>query len=215
MLPYIEQGGLYATINFRLPIEDPANQSARIQQIPTLLCPTDVVEPFWNAESRDSAGNPTGIICQIAPANYVGVFGTTDPGVDGDGMFYRNSGVNLRDITDGSSNTLALGERSHRLGEAAWAGSVTGTTLYPDPSEGEIGKARLEPGSGMVLGHVGANSGPNSPTSEVNQFYSLHGDGVDFVFADGHVKFIPASIDYNVYVALATIAGGDAVTGDY
>ncbi len=215
MLPQIEQGNLYNTINFRLPIEDPSNATPRLRQIPTFLCPTDEVEPFWNAETRDSAGNPTGIICQVAPANYVGVYGTSDPGVDGDGMFYRNSGVNLRDITDGSSNTIAIGERSHLLGEAAWAGSVTGTWLYPDPSEGEIGKARLEPGSGMILGHVGLGNGPNGPNSEINQFYSLHGQGVEFVFADGHVKFIPSTIDYQVYRGLATIAGGEPTGGDF
>ena len=213
LLPQIEQGTLWATINFKLPIENPAN-TARLQAIPTLLCPSDEVAPFWNAESRDAAGTPTAIICQLAPANYVAMYGTSDPGVDGDGMFFRNSGVALRDITDGSSNTIALGERSHRLGEAVWAGSVTGTLLYPDANEGEIGKARLESAAGIVLGHVGLGYGPNSPGSEVNQFYSLHGQGVDFVFADGHVRFIPSTIDYQVYRALATIAGGEPA-GDF
>jgi prepilin-type N-terminal cleavage/methylation domain-containing protein/prepilin-type processing-associated H-X9-DG protein len=215
LLPQIEQGALYATINFNLAIEHKANLPARMQAIPTLLCPSDEVEPFWSAETRDAAGNVTSVICQIASANYVAVYGTSDPGVDGDGMFFRNSGVNLRDITDGSSNTIALGERSHLLGEAAWAGSVTGTGLYPDASEGEIGARRWEAGSGMVLGHVGLGNGPNSPNSEVNQFYSLHGQGVDFVFADGHARFIPATIDYQVYRAMATIAGGEPASGDF
>jgi prepilin-type N-terminal cleavage/methylation domain-containing protein/prepilin-type processing-associated H-X9-DG protein len=214
MLPQIEQGNLYNSINFKLPIEAPSN-TARLQAIPTLLCPSDEVEPYWNAESRDASGNPTGVICQLAPANYVAVYGTSDPGVDGDGMFYRNSGVAFKDITDGSANTIALGERSHRLGEAAWAGSVTGTMLFPDPSEGEVGKPRLELASGMVLGHVGLGNGPNSPNSEINQFYSLHNQGVEFVFADGHVKFIPDTIDYQVYRAMATIAGGEPAGGDF
>jgi prepilin-type N-terminal cleavage/methylation domain-containing protein len=214
LLPQIEQGTLYATINFKLPIEDPSN-TARLQAIPTLLCPSDEVEPSWRAETRDAGGNPTAVICNVAPANYVAMFGTSDPGVDGDGMFFRNSRVALNDITDGSSNTIALGERSHLLGEAAWAGSVTSTLLYPDPSEGEIGKARLESAPGMILGHVGLGNGPNSPNSEVNQFYSLHGAGVDFVFADGHVKFLPSTIDYQVYRALATMATSDLIGGDY
>src|SRR5271156_5146954 len=46
LLPQIEQGALYATINVKLPIEDSSN-TARLQSIPTLLCPSDEVSPFW------------------------------------------------------------------------------------------------------------------------------------------------------------------------
>jgi len=215
VLPQIEQPNLAATINFRRPIEDIANKAPRLTLIPTLLCPGDETESQWRSEVRDNQGNPTAVICEVAAANYVGMYGTSDPGVDGDGLFFRNSQVALRDIADGLSNTIALGERSHRLGEATWVGSVTGTQLFPDEEEGEIGKARLEHASGMVLGHIGLGYGPNDPRSEVNQFYSVHGDGVNFAFADGHVRFLPSSIDYQVYRALATRDMGETINGDY
>jgi len=49
--------------------------------------------------------------------------------VDGEGVFFRNSNIKFRDITDGLSQTIVVGERSHRLGEATWTGSVTGGKL--------------------------------------------------------------------------------------
>ena len=56
--------------------------------------------------------------------------------IDGDGIFYRDSTIGLRDVTDGAAQTLAVGEQSHALGEATWAGSVTGAVLFPDDQDG-------------------------------------------------------------------------------
>ena len=40
------------------------------------------------------------------------MYGTGEPGSDGDGMFFRNSKVTVKDITDGTSKTLAVGENA-------------------------------------------------------------------------------------------------------
>ena len=82
--------------------------------------------------------------------------------------------------------------------------------MFPESDDGEIAAPHLKPSLAMVLSHAGLGNGPNSPLSEIDQFYSLHGDGANFAFADGHVVFIPGSIDYKVYRAMATRAGGEA-----
>lgn len=214
LLPQMEQKPLFDAVNFSLPIEDAANQTARLANVAAYLCPSDTVPAAWWAMVRNPGGTPTQRICQVAPGNYVGVFGTSDPGVDGDGIFFRDSAIGLRDVTDGTSMTLVIGERSHRLGEATWVGSVTGAVLFPVDNDG-VGYPRAEPGPGMILGHAGGRYGPGDPNGEVNQFYSRHPGGVNFAFADGHVAFLKTTLSSTTFKALATRAGGETISGDY
>ncbi len=217
LLPQLEQSPTFASLNFNRSIEEPSNGTSRATTFAVLLCPSDSVKPAWEAMTRDPGGTPTRVICEVAPANYVGMFGTGEPGVDGDGLFFRDSRVGLRDITDGTSQTIAAGERSHKLGEATWVGSVTGAILFPAPGDGDgIGRPRTETAPGMILGHAGERKGPGDPNGDVNQFYSTHaGPGVHFLFADGHVAFLKATMSHQTYRALATRAGGEPVSGDY
>ncbi len=215
LLPQFEQGPLFNAVNFNLNIEAPANSTGRMPNISIFLCPSDTVRPSWWALKRTLTGAPTERICQVAPSNYVGMYGTSEPGVNGDGSFFRNSFISLRDITDGTAQTIVIGERSHRLGYATWVGSVTDAVLYPEENTG-VGRPRVEHASGMVLGHAGERKGPGDPHGDVNQFYSRHsGGGVNFLFADGHVTFLKSTMDYKTYRALATRAGGEVVSGEF
>ncbi len=213
ILPQLEQTPIYNVIHFDTAIEDPTN-GVRVANIAVYLCPSDEVKSSWPAMSRDALGNPVALICEVAPSNYVGMYGSFEPGVDGDGLFFRNSRVRLADITDGTSQTLAAGERSHFLGVATWAGSVTGAVLFDDDGD-DVGRAHPEDATGMVLGHAGEHATPGDPNSDVNQFYSFHGQGANFLFADGHCSYIPISIDYTAYKAMSTRAGGEPVAGGY
>jgi len=210
ILPQIEQQTVFNSIQFDQPIEAPANAAIRMQLIATYQCPSDPAPTSWTANSLDPLGNLIGPICTVASANYVGVFGITEPGVDGEGVFFRNSQVRLADITDGTAQTLLTGERAHDLGNATWVGSVTGASLF-NPASGPA----VEDGSGMTLGHAGEKLGPGAPGSEVNQFSSKHGAGVNFLFADGHVTFLPSTMPFQTFSALATRAGGETISGDY
>ncbi|HVC98776.1 MAG TPA: DUF1559 domain-containing protein [Pirellulales bacterium] len=214
LLPELEQFGTYQQIQFGLPIEHPLNADVRVTSLPVYLCPSDPSSRrVWQVQTGPP--NPTTPICMVAEANYVGVYGTTEPGVDGDGMFFRNSHVTPADVRDGLSQTLAVGERSQLLGFATWTGSVTGAVLVPDLTDG-VGSGPPENGTGMVLGHVGDRIPPGDVLSEVNQFYSLHATrGVQFLFADGHVSLLSGSLSYPTFLALTTRAGRDVANGDF
>src|SRR5579864_846191 len=80
ILPEIEQTALQNGINFSQPIEAAANATPRVTLLPTLLCPSESVKSPWNAVERDAVGNATSTICQLAAANYIGVFGVPEPG---------------------------------------------------------------------------------------------------------------------------------------
>lgn len=215
MLPEIEQVPAYDLIAFTRAIEDPVNTRARLLSFPVFLCPSDSAAADWWAWSRDPVtGNPISKICQVGPSNYVGMYGNTEPGVDGAGLFFRNSHVPFGEIIDGTSQTIAVGERAHDFGEATWVGSVTGAILYPDDNN-SIGAFKAENSAGMILGHAGEGYGPGDPNADVNQFYSHHGRGVNFLFADGHVRFLSTDIDYRSFLALSTRAGGETPVADY
>ncbi|HXT58372.1 MAG TPA: DUF1559 domain-containing protein [Pirellulales bacterium] len=209
LLPQVEQATAQQTLNFNLPVEAAQNSAGRMLSLPVFLCPSDVAKPTWQVNAGPPNNSP---ICTIAESNYVGVFGTTEPGVDGDGVFFRDSSIGLRDILDGSSNTLMVGERSILLGPATWVGAVANAVLVPDPSDG-VGTGPPENDSSMVLGHTGDGFGPGDRASHVNQFYSVHaGGGVQFLFADGHAKFLQPTLDYFTYQAMATRAGRESIT---
>jgi prepilin-type processing-associated H-X9-DG protein len=215
ILPQLEQAPLYDSLNFDTAIERLQNTTTRTTLVGTYHCPSDSNPRPWMAVRRDLlAGFVIAPICMVAPSNYVGVYGVTEPGVDGAGVFYRNSDVHLADITDGTSQTLAVGERAQALGDSTWVGSVTGAVLVP-PQYSTIGRYRPEHASGMVLGHAGEGKTPGDPQSDANQFYSWHRGGVNFLFVDGHVAFLKSTMDYPTYRALATRAGGEVVSGEY
>lgn len=211
ILPEMEQTALQNGISFTQPIEAPANAAPCVVSLPAHLCPSDTVRSPWSAVMRDSAGNPTSTICQVAAANYIGVFGVREPGIDGEGIFFRNSFIGIRNITDGTSTTMQVGERSQRWCEATWVGAVTGAQLFPPTGSPAV--PFIENASGMILGHT-FEGPPNSPGLECNDFSSLHAGGAHFLFADGHVQFISTSMDKLVFRALSTRAGGEPI-GDF
>ena len=163
LLPQFEQTPIFNAINFNLAIEAPANSTGRLANVNTFLCPSDPSATAYWAVHRDAAtGAPVQNICQVAPSNYVGMYGLGEPGPDGNGVFFRDSAIALRDITDGTAQTIVVGERSHRLGEATWVGSVTDAVMFPSDND-NIGRYATETSSGMVLGHAGEGAGPGDP----------------------------------------------------
>ena len=214
ILPQMEQQNLYNAIQLNQNIEVPGNSGVRVRPVKSYICPSDSVPPTWTAMKYDAAGNPVGAICDVASASYVGVFGVTEPGVDGEGIFFRNSAVKIADITDGTSQTLMVGERSFRWCQATWTGVIPGASMVPPP--GSPASAGEWNSAGFVLGHTfEGTGGPGSPGTEVNGFSSRHTQGSNFLFADGHVQFLHESVDHQVYKALSTRAGGEAIGGDY
>jgi prepilin-type N-terminal cleavage/methylation domain-containing protein/prepilin-type processing-associated H-X9-DG protein len=228
LLADLEQQPLHDSIVFESVIQSPTMATARLTTMSVFLCPSDNMPLQWTATDSEtwlyggqvySTSLP---ICNVAGANYVGNFGITEPGVDGQGVFFRGSFITLAQITDGLSNTLCVGERSSNLqqgrGRATWVGDVPGANLWscaPNPNDPDSGTCVQEDGSGMTLGHTGEGHGPGDPYSDVNQFISQHGFGAYFLFCDGHVQYLHKQINYQLYVALSTRNYGEVISGGY
>jgi prepilin-type processing-associated H-X9-DG protein len=136
------------------------------------------------------------------------------------GIFYRNSRVSFADVTDGTSQTIAVGERSHNLSYVTWvARSIDGWLGKTSPIEG--GTDQFDPSPEecwtQILGPAGLEDGPrtiNNPEAHVEDYWSRHPGGANMLFADGSVRFLKSSINPTPWRALATRNFGEIVSAD-
>jgi len=68
-------------------------------------------------------------------------------------MFYRNVAVRIADVTDGTSNTIFVGERSSNLAYATWTGAVIGGQVPPRADGPSVYGPEGSPV--LILGHTG------------------------------------------------------------
>jgi prepilin-type processing-associated H-X9-DG protein len=94
LLPYIEQAGLYNSINFDEASTNKANATARKMVVQVFLSPDD----------------PQATVTGAGATNYLFNAGSQPALVDNDGIFYQDSKIKFTDIPDGTSNTLMIGE---------------------------------------------------------------------------------------------------------
>jgi prepilin-type N-terminal cleavage/methylation domain-containing protein len=209
LLPFMEHAALHKRFDFSKPIYDPVNLLAREEHIAILLCPTDDLSPEGFVEMGAE---------RYAMACYVANFGTPDLdedqeqalGADGAwGPFYRNSETELKQITDGLSNTLMVGERQNgpfRLAgvhgphfeyETTWAGAVRDI----DDNSDDHGH--------MVLFQTGHT--PNHAESDDRDVSASHNGEAQFLLCDGSVRAIQEDVDEDVYFALGTMRSGETI----
>jgi prepilin-type processing-associated H-X9-DG protein/prepilin-type N-terminal cleavage/methylation domain-containing protein len=228
LLPDLEQQSIYDNIRFETVLPDGSISTARLTSMKVFLCPSDSMPLSWTATDGESwlygghVYSSSIPICDVAGSNYIGMFGIGEPGVNGEGVFFRGSFLPPSTITDGLSQTLCVGERAENLnlgrGMATWVGAVPGANLWscaPSPFEPDAGTCVKEDGSGMTLGHTGEGHGPGDPMGDVNQFNSRHGKGANFLYCDGHVRYLRNEMNYKVYVALSTRNFGEIISNDY
>jgi prepilin-type N-terminal cleavage/methylation domain-containing protein len=212
LLPFVEQDNLWREINFDLPVQAAQHQAVRTQVLRVYTCPSDRETGIFFVLQQQTR-QP---ICDAATNSYAACYGDWGPVLEtpGSGMFYRNSQVCFRNIIDGSSNTLAVGERAALFTQTPWAGAVSGGSCVTTPNA-PVYQSVIEPAPTMVMARVSGRKALNDPWSEPYDFFSGHREVVQFVFADGAVHALSRSMEPSAVRVLATIAGGEIATGDY
>jgi prepilin-type processing-associated H-X9-DG protein len=225
LLPYIEQDNVYRQLNFNQPVQ---NSPAIQMMVKVYLCPSDLTPP-GAFPVPDGFGNT---ICLAAPTSYAACAGgdesdTTAP--TGQGVFYRNSQTRLTDITDGTSNTILVGERAWSNANGIWAGATPGGVIVRgqnNPCQPVVPGAWY-PAATLVQAHAHLNNALLDPdgSAGMDDFGSRHPGGSNFVFADGSVHFLRSVSSDNPdgsytpdglnFQALGTRANGEVVTADY
>lgn len=141
-------------------------------------------------------------------------FGVTNPsnGLDrGNGMYMRGWNnpyrTNISDVTDGTSNTLMIGESVSACCDYNWwwlSSGTIATTSIPLNSRAyctAYNPATMTKRAGLIACRDDWNNNYG--------FVSEHTGGGNFGLADGSVRFISDSVDRDNYRASATISGGE------
>ncbi len=104
------------------------------------------------------------------------------------GIFYTGSKINFRDITDGSSNTFAVGERNNRCGAGTWMGNRNPDGNGTEGNDYVLARVRMPLNDPINTGNDNCTDG----------FSSAHTGGGQFLLCDGSVRFISENIDSNI-----------------
>jgi prepilin-type N-terminal cleavage/methylation domain-containing protein/prepilin-type processing-associated H-X9-DG protein len=214
LLPFLEQGNLGRQINFALPIEDPGNLAARTTILKMYVCPSDRSTGIFTVFDKNNAPLTRAATNSYAACHGVGV--DLDEELDDfNGMFSRNSRVRFADVTDGTSNTIAIGERGAFFTQAAWAGAVSFGTTRITPGAPTINPNAIEDAPTQVLAHIDVEM-INDPRGDPEDFFTPHTGVAMFLFADGSVHSITTATPLSVLQALSTRDGDEVVnSGDF
>jgi prepilin-type processing-associated H-X9-DG protein len=187
-LPYIEQDAAYEAIDLEQPWDAPRNQEAVVHRIKLYLCPAG----FDTSES----GHP-------AITHYIGMAGigpdaATLP-IDSPraGIFGYDRTIAMKDITDGTTNTILALESFIDNGSWAEGGRATVRGIDPDDQP-----------------YIGIDR-PFGRLHAQRSWFGTMPTSANAAMADGSVRQIHHTISPQVFEALVTIAGGEQIPADY
>ncbi|QDU88615.1 Type II secretion system protein G precursor [Pirellulimonas nuda] len=138
-----------------------------------------------------------------------------DVSVVADGPFFRNSDVRFREVTDGLSKTIFLGEHAAELSDKTWVGVVPGGSTPPRFTTPENG---ADAAATLVLVHGGPSGGElditglpiihpvNYPTYHVGQMYATHPGGGNVCLGDASTRFVSDDVDLILWAEMSSIA---------
>ena len=208
ILPFVDQGPLWtesAAACRQTPktFQNPPHVGYATP-VPVFTCPDD-------ARLLAPLTTPTGD--HAAFGSYLGVAGALDREGVRPGVLGSRRGPALRDVTDGTSSTLMVGERpppdslqAGRWYSHEWVlepfGGPDGFTLVPAPRW--VADVQCRKAGGIF--------GPGRTDNPCDRFHfwSLHGGGATFAFADASVRFLRYDVGA-LLIPLASRAGGEPV----
>jgi prepilin-type processing-associated H-X9-DG protein len=235
LLPHLEQTALAERWQRDDPLQNTAGgeTSLTATRIPGLICPSDelpanpVADGVRHYALTSYGGN--GGRRSFPPENATadGIFHTTGAASQ---PSPNQRTVALADVTDGTSQTLLLGERNHvdanfeSFVEAGWTESLTQWGWWaPSGGRKAIGHVTMSSCAGINFGlpYGFAQLSATKPAPPVADFQrdndlrlcawgSSHPGGANFALADGSVRFLADALPLPLLDALSTRSGGEA-----
>ena len=168
ILPFVEKAPLYNEISQFASQKQPEPNELFTNRVEVYICPANL-----EGVVNDVRGG-YGVSFYSGNHGNERLPGSADTPQEANGIFYVNSSVGLRDITDGASNTLMIGERGLSSAASIWPG-VRQNQWENDAVTDCSDHARIN--------------------SDITSFSSMHGEGANFVMCDGSVRFISQTIE--------------------
>ena len=242
LLPQLDQSPLFEQLDVSGFSDPPAPGDKFDVSLDVFLCPSDMAgrDSGWGLYQWTEEGEST-LLKGYARSNYIAVNGSDSfPSIAVDvrsrdeaprtGIFGNETTTSAADILDGTSNTVAVGEREmsrsyekEMMRGAVWMRNVGELpTVAPTLATKGSTPSSTPPVVGLTVLpfaaiHCDANSvvGVTSGELPLNQspygFSSQHPGGANFVFADGAVRFISERIEATTYERLGTMADGEVI----
>ncbi len=188
LLPHLEQGPLFREFDF----DKGAYEQSRLvaeSSLNVLMCPSDPGD--------------------YGQSSYAGCHNGTETQIhtDNDGVFFLNSSLRYRDIEDGSSNTICLGEKEITPADFSWLSgtrsTLRNTGARPNAFTSGSGQYRIYKESPAEFEDV----------AFVGGFGSWHTGGAQFALGDGSVRFINENIEAETFEHLGSRNDGKYVVG--
>ena len=239
LLPFMEYNELFGQCNFSHTNHAATNTTARNMPVQAFLCPSETQTAWPNATSMRMSRGP-GWTWTSAGGMFYGQGHVTESAiVDGTGKTIAFSearlGRNTYDPMTSMHYSLAdpstIPDTSNKFNmavvDASWLTTCRNGATASGASDWNLSGRYWNSGDTLQGPHFTTHVTPNTPDqmcdndasttqSQVITASSYHPGGVNAAFVDGSGRFISDSIDKNVYRALGTIAGGEAVaSGDY
>jgi prepilin-type processing-associated H-X9-DG protein len=220
LLPYIEQDALFKTIDLKKKIDDKENLAVAASKIRTLINPMDPVMEV----SKDFGGT-----------NYLFSAGSKYELKENDGVFYTGSKIKFTEITDGTSQTMMIGEtlkgdsmvkamdvhRQHvQLKKDALKDLTdeSGVKEWKDDKNIAADRCKNWMDGRFLQGTFTATRVLNDAKPDVNcdgagGISGVRGtnNGANIAMCDGSVRFVQMNLTLDVWKAIATRAGGEVI----
>jgi len=215
ILPFVEKAALYDSMNHQLPYLHPDNLQAGQTLIETYLCPSapkqELLRPNGDTPHAmqlfartDYGGNygERGLRCHPltnCQNNY-----SASGGGRGTLMLGQDHDIAAKDITDGLSHTVLVGESPEGL-HSIWIGhkNVFDQSVPLD--------ARIRNGSPWAPCHPVFSSRRGGFCDFGQEFHSYHAKGAVFSLADGSTHFLTGTQDFKILAAMLSRAGGEVI----
>lgn len=215
LMPFVEAENMYASFDAHMAGGGSALTWNGIDNsvVPAFMCPSDPLGPkthtFWG-----DGGNKT----QGFSGNYVVCAGNDyfNPGGSStnlNGIFYTKSTTSLTDISDGTAHTALVGEII--LSQDVTDHDIRGRYYNPTHS-GVSFSTRLPPNTNVpdVFNWCSTKPAKKAPciSGGTNIFVlarSYHSLGANVAMADGSVRFVPETINADIWRALGSRNGGE------